>query len=66
MATNDYRRHALECLYIADEHTTTPESRKLLVGMAQAWLNLAQRAEQNVSSETLWQTSSPPLVATAT
>jgi hypothetical protein len=65
MATNDYRRHALECLYIADESNTSPENRMLLVGMAHAWLKLAQRFEQNVSSDTLWQTSSPALAGTA-
>jgi hypothetical protein len=37
----------------------------LLVGMAQAWLKLARRAEQNPSAEILWQTTSPPLAATA-
>jgi hypothetical protein len=55
MATNEYRRHALECLCIADDNATSPENRMLLVGMAQAWLKLAQRAEQNVPSEILWQ-----------
>jgi hypothetical protein len=65
MATNEYRRHALECLCIADDNATSPENRMLLVGMAQAWLKLAQRAEQNVSSEILWQRTSPPLAATA-
>jgi hypothetical protein len=65
MATNEYRRYALECLCIADDNTTSPENRMLLVGMAQAWLKLAQRAEQNLSTETLWQAPSPPLAATA-
>jgi hypothetical protein len=65
MAINEYRRHALECLCIADENTTSLENRMLLVGMAQAWLKLARRAEQNPSAEILWQTTSPPLAATA-
>jgi hypothetical protein len=47
MATNEYRRHALECLSIADAITTIPENRMLLIAMAQAWLKLAQRAEQD-------------------
>jgi len=64
MATNEYRRHALECLCIADENTTSPENRMLLVGMAQAWLKLAQRAEQNASTDILWQPNCPP-IATA-
>jgi hypothetical protein len=46
MAINEYRRRALECLWIADENTTSPENRTLLVGMAQAWLKLAQQTEQ--------------------
>jgi hypothetical protein len=64
MAIHEYRRHALECLCIADENTTSPKNRMLLVGMAQAWLKLARRAEQNPSAEILWQTTSPPLAAT--
>jgi hypothetical protein len=49
MAMNEYRRHALECLWIADENTTSPENRTLLVGMAQAWLKLAQQAERDLT-----------------
>ena len=37
----------------------------LLVGMAQAWLVLARRAEQNASAEILLETTSAPLAATA-
>ena len=40
MAINEYRRHAVECLCIADEGATSPENRMLLVAMAQAWLKL--------------------------
>ena len=65
MVINQYRRHALECLSIADEKATSPENRTLLVGMAQAWLVLARQAEQNPSAEIVWQTISPPLTATA-
>ena len=65
MAIHQYRRHAMECLCIADENTTSAENRTLLLGMAQAWLKLAQRAEQNPSAEIFWQTASPPLAATA-
>ena len=61
MAINQYRRHALECLWIADENTTSPKNRTLLVGMAQAWLKLAQRAEQKTSTDILLQTNSPPI-----
>ena len=61
MAINEYRRHALECLWIADENTTSPENRTVLVGMAQAWLKLAQRAEQQARADIFWQTNSPPI-----
>jgi hypothetical protein len=61
MAINQYRRHALECLWIADENTTSPENRTLLLGMAQAWLKLAQRAEQKTSTDIFLQTNSPPI-----
>ena len=65
MAINEYRRRAVECLSIADENTTSPKNRMLLVGMAQAWLKLAQRVEQNPSAEIVWQTaaSMPPSAA---
>jgi hypothetical protein len=61
MAINEYRRHALECLWIADENTTSPKNRTLLVGMAQAWLKLAQRAEQKASADVFLQTNSLPI-----
>ena len=44
MAMNEYRRHAAECLLLADD-TTDPKNKLLLVAMAQAWLRLARRAE---------------------
>jgi hypothetical protein len=65
MPINQYRRRAVECLCIADENTISPESRMLLVGMAQAWLKLAQRAEQNPSAEIVSETTSPPIVRAA-
>src|SRR5436190_7448842 len=65
MPINQYRRRAVECLRIADENTVSPESRMLLVGMAQAWLKLAQRAEQNPSAEIVSEKTSPPIVRAA-
>ena len=64
MPINQYRRRAVECLCIADENTSA-QSRMLLVGMAQAWLKLAQRAEQNPSAEIVSETTSPPIVRAA-
>jgi len=65
MAMNEYRRHAWECLCIADENTTSPENRTLLLGMAQAWLKLAQRAEQNPFADIGSQPNSPPIAVAA-
>ena len=45
----EYRRYAAECLLIADG-ITDPENRISLLAMAQAWLKLAQRAEQQEGS----------------
>jgi hypothetical protein len=65
MAINEYRRHAFECLCIADDTTTNPENRMLLIAMAQAWLKLAQRAEQDLCVDIPYQPSSPPITAPA-
>ncbi len=51
MAMNEFRRHAAECLGIADDTTTNPQNKILLVAMAQAWLRLAQQAEKNLAAE---------------
>ena len=58
MAMNEYRRHAAECLLIADE-ITDPNNKLLLVAMAQAWLRLARRAEENLTRDFVYETSSP-------
>ena len=65
MAINEYRRHAFECLCIADDTTTNPENRMLLIAMAQAWLKLAQRAEQDLCVDIPYQPSSPSITASA-
>jgi hypothetical protein len=44
------RRHAAECLRIADD-TTNPQNKILPIAMAQAWLRLAQQAEQNLTTD---------------
>jgi hypothetical protein len=49
MRINEYRRYAAECLLIADG-ITNPETRITLLAMAQAWLKLAQRSEQDPSA----------------
>ena len=50
MAMNEYRRHAAACLSIADEITTDPKNKMLLIAMAQAWLKLAQRVEIDLAT----------------
>ena len=59
MAMNEYRRHAAECLLIADD-ISDPKNKLLLVAMAQAWLKLAQRAEEDLTPDFVYEPSSPP------
>ena len=45
MASADaYRRHASECVRLAQE-TQSPTDKALLLRMAETWLRLAQQAE---------------------
>ena len=46
MAINEYRRYAAECVLIADG-MTSPGHKVSLLAMAQAWLTLARRAEDD-------------------
>lgn len=64
MAMNEYRRHAGECLSIADE-VTNPQHKMLLIAMAQAWLRLAQQAERNLAGHLVYELPSPPAETTA-
>jgi hypothetical protein len=50
MASDEYRRNAIECLQLADGISDTP-SRLLLIHMAQAWLRLADQAEKNLTTD---------------
>jgi hypothetical protein len=61
MRINEYRRYAAECLWIADD-ITNPENKMLLLAMAQAWLKLAQRAEQDPSAPQEERNRSPQLL----
>jgi hypothetical protein len=49
MAINEYRLNAAECLCIADE-MADPKRKMLLIAMAQAWLKMAQEAEQETAA----------------
>ena len=62
MRPEKYRRHAAECLRIA-EVVTDPQNRILLIHMAQAWLLLAQQIEKNRASDTVYEPPSPPAEA---
>ena len=59
MVMNEYRHHAAECLIIADDITISPKNRLVLLAMAQAWLKLAQRAEQTPGADIVHQPASP-------
>jgi hypothetical protein len=54
MAADEYRRHAIECLRLADE-TLNARSRVLLVHMAEAWLRLVHQAEKNLATDLLYE-----------
>src|SRR3982074_3618748 len=55
MASDEYRRNAIECLQLADGISDTP-SRLLLIHMAQAWLRLADQAEKNLTTDVVYET----------
>jgi hypothetical protein len=57
MSVDKYRRHAVECLRIA-EGVPDPRNRMLLIDMAQSWLVLAQQAE-NPAADPVHETSPP-------
>jgi hypothetical protein len=58
MASDDYRRNAIECLRIADE-TLNARSRILLIHMAESWMRLAQQAERNLATDLVYETQPP-------
>ena len=62
MSVDKYRRHAVECLRIA-EGVPDPRNRMLLIDMAQSWLVLAQQAENNPATDPVHETSPPPSAA---
>jgi hypothetical protein len=51
MSMNSYRRHAAECLAIADDSVISPQRKAMLIAMAQAWLRLAQEAERDIATD---------------
>ncbi len=59
MSPEDYRRHAAECLRIA-EGITEAQDRAGLICMAQVWLQLARQAEKNLTATVVYETPSKP------
>ena len=59
MSVDKYRRHAVDCLRIA-EGVPSPQSRMILIDMAQSWLLLAQQAETGVATDPVHERP-PPL-----
>ena len=53
MSPEDYRRHAADCLGIA-ESIINPQHRARLVIIAHAWLQLARRAEKIQPLKSSW------------
>jgi hypothetical protein len=58
MSTQQYRRHAAECLEIA-ESTGNPQIKSGLIAMAQSWLDLALQAEKNLNTALVYETPEP-------
>jgi len=50
MTQQEYRQEAAECVRLA-EQTNDPTTKMVSVGLAQAWLQLAQLAENNSRTE---------------
>jgi hypothetical protein len=59
MSVDKYRRHAVECLRIA-EGVPDAANRMLLIDMAQSWLLLAQQSEKNLTTDLVYETPPPP------
>ena len=59
MSVDKYRRHAVDCLRIA-EGVPSPQSRMILIDMAQSWLLLAQQAETSVATDPVSERPPPP------
>jgi hypothetical protein len=53
MIVNEYRHHAAACLRIADD-ISDPQNKMQLIAIAQAWLKLAQKAEEDLVPRSGW------------
>lgn len=57
-----YRRNAEKCLQLAQTFND-PESKRALLGMACAWLTLAEQHIKNSETALVYKTPTPPLRA---
>jgi hypothetical protein len=58
MSPDEYRRHAAECLRLAESVAET-QYRASLAALAQSWLLLAHQAEKNLITEIVYETPEP-------
>jgi hypothetical protein len=58
MSAENYRRHVVECLRIA-EGVGDAQHRAVLIAMAQSWLLLAEQAEKNSETVLVYETPMP-------
>jgi hypothetical protein len=54
MMREDYRRHAAECVALA-EQTSDPIAKLTYVGLARAWLGLADLADKNAHTDIVYE-----------
>ena len=50
VSSDEYRRHASECVRIAQQ-AQNPNDKALLLHMAESWLRLAQQAESRAKKK---------------
>jgi hypothetical protein len=55
-AVDLYRRHAVDCLWLASE-SVSEETRATLIDMAQSWARLAQQAEKNSQLDLVYESA---------
>jgi hypothetical protein len=55
---DEYQQRAADCLRVAQE-TNDPTSKALLLEMAQAWINLAERTKRDQDDPASWTLPDP-------
>jgi hypothetical protein len=54
---DDYRRNAFDCIRLA-QAAVNPRDKAMLVGMAQTWIRLAERAQKNGLADSVYEAPS--------